>query len=413
MVWQEQTDGVLLGAFLRTQDAFFLDELVRRHGKMVLGVCRRVAGSACAEDAAQIVFISMLRRAESLSTRTNIGGWLYRAAWNVASRARRDAAARRANEIQAARQRPQPVASEFADDTAAELHRALNLLPDVYRDAIILHHLEGHTIEQVSRILEAPVGTVAARLSRGRQMLRAQMEANGIVVSSTTVAAILSEELPECALYVDWSARSMAMATLGCPVVTGTAMVAPGASAMWVSPPATRVPVPGLDSKDLPFWLKTDGIGDDVASGFGADAGGYALPPTGTPLLTTAAVMAKHGVPAAVLPAFAAGLAKLGLGLAGLLIGGLAMQGGKLLIDVAIPVGSHHSYSLNSSSSSSSAGSASSSSSSSGTTESGRDWNSAVNGVPEPSTLLLIGPLASALLLRRRSRGGPLAADAK
>ena len=36
-----------------------------------------------------------------------------------------------------------------------------------------------------------------------------------------------------------------------------------------------------------------------------------------------------------------------------------------------------------------------------------------VGGVPEPSTLLLIGPLASALLLRRRSRGGPLAADAR
>ena len=395
MVWQEQTDGVLLGAFLRTQDTLFLDELVRRHGKMVLGVCRRVAGSACAEDAAQIVFISMLRRAESLSTRAHIGGWLYRAAWNVASRARRDAAARRANEIQAARQRPQPVASEFADNTAAELHRALNLLPDAYRDAIILHHLEGNTIEQVSRILEAPVGTIAARLSRGRQMLRAQMEANGIVVSSATLAVILSDESPEagCLLYVDWHTRSMAFSTVGYPAVAGSMWASSGVPAFG-NPARTAMPVPGNPGAGTLPGLPPAGsaaglpaLGAAVGSGCAAAGAYYALRGS-----TLSAAGFMGGLKAACIAGmFMIGVPVVALGAVGA-IGAVASG----LFPATPDSGSGIERPVDSASE----------------FDSAPDYSD-VNGVPEPSTLLLIGPLASALLLRRRSRGGPLAADAR
>lgn len=217
MVYQDPSDGELLSAFLKTEDTAYLDELVRRHGPMVQRVCERVAGSICADDAAQAVFLAMVRRAESLAERPNIAGWLYRAAWNVASRSRRDLATRRANEREAARRRNVVAMPQPADDTMQQLHGAINALPEIYRDPIILHHLEGHTIEQVAGAMACPPGTVAARLSRGRLLLRRELEVRGIVLSIASLGSLLAageQSGYEGVFCVDWSARWAAMTPL-------------------------------------------------------------------------------------------------------------------------------------------------------------------------------------------------------
>src|SRR5262245_21126128 len=82
-------DGQLLERFSNTQEEDAFATLVRRHGPMVLGVCRRVLRDGhAAEDAFQATFLVLLRRARSLDRRGSVGGWLYTVAYRVAPPAR-------------------------------------------------------------------------------------------------------------------------------------------------------------------------------------------------------------------------------------------------------------------------------------------------------------------------------------
>src|SRR5262245_3413682 len=99
----EVSDGQLLERFRAAGEAPAFEALVRRHGPMVLGVCRRVLRDGhAAEDAFQATFLVLLRRAGALDRRRPLAGWLYTVAYHVALRARADAARRRRTEGAAA-----------------------------------------------------------------------------------------------------------------------------------------------------------------------------------------------------------------------------------------------------------------------------------------------------------------------
>src|SRR5438270_13249344 len=95
------TDTALLERFVAGGDEAAFELLVRRHGPMVLGLCRRLLGHAQdAEDAFQAVFLVLARKGASVRKREAVADWLYGVARRTALKARAAAARRRAREVQ-------------------------------------------------------------------------------------------------------------------------------------------------------------------------------------------------------------------------------------------------------------------------------------------------------------------------
>jgi RNA polymerase sigma factor (sigma-70 family) len=186
----ELGDAQLLETFLHCQEDAAFEALVRRHGPMVLGVCRRVLRDRHdAEDAFQATFLVLIRKAASLSKRELLANWLYGVAHRTALHACKLAARRRAKERQA-NMAQRPAGDEAIQDLLPLLDQELSRLPDKYRVPIILCDLEGKTRKEAARQLELPEGTLSTRLSRGRAMLAKRMARHGAALSVCAAAGI-------------------------------------------------------------------------------------------------------------------------------------------------------------------------------------------------------------------------------
>jgi RNA polymerase sigma factor (sigma-70 family) len=198
---ESQTDGQLLAQFLTQRDEAALTTLVRRHGPMVLGVCRRVLGNAAdAGDAFQATFLVLVRKAASLTARAVLGDWLHGVARRTAANDQRVSARRRAKEQAMAR--PEAQGRQVRDDWSPLLDEALDRLPEKYRLPIVLCELEGRTRREAAKRLGWPEGTVGGRLARGRALLAKQLARQGVAFSAGSLAAVLSQQAASACLPV-------------------------------------------------------------------------------------------------------------------------------------------------------------------------------------------------------------------
>jgi RNA polymerase sigma factor (sigma-70 family) len=188
------TDRQLLHDFLTRRDEAAFAALVRRHGPMVLGVCKRVLGSAHdAEDAFQATFLVLVKKAGSVRPPRKVGSWLHGVAYRTALHARTAAARRRAKERQMA-------AAEVRDDDPCRdllplLDEELGRLPERYRLPLVLCELEGKTRKEAARQLGWPEGTVAGRLARARALLARRLARRGAALSAGALAALAGKEV--------------------------------------------------------------------------------------------------------------------------------------------------------------------------------------------------------------------------
>jgi RNA polymerase sigma factor (sigma-70 family) len=190
------SDAELLARFVSRQEAAAFEELVRRHGPMVMRVCQRVlAHTQDAEDAFQAAFIVLARKASGIAKQGSVGSWLYGVAYRVALQIKENTSKHRlpaqgidGRTIPDARQTPAAVDGE----TRAILDQELNRLPEKYRAPLVLCYLEGKTTDEAARELGCPTGTVAGRLPRARDLLRDRLTRRGMAVSGAALATLRS-----------------------------------------------------------------------------------------------------------------------------------------------------------------------------------------------------------------------------
>jgi RNA polymerase sigma factor (sigma-70 family) len=193
----ELTDGQLLCRFIEARDQWAFESLVRRHGPMVLGVCRRLVGHAQdAEDAFQAAFLVLARRAASVVPHEAVGSWLYGVAYRTALKARALSSRRRAKEKQVrAMPEPQPIREDPREELLPLLDHELSRLPDKYRLAVVLCDLEGRSRKEVAWHLQIPEGTLSSRLTTARRILARRLRPAGLAVSAGAATVTVPGEL--------------------------------------------------------------------------------------------------------------------------------------------------------------------------------------------------------------------------
>lgn len=164
------------------KSAFDLLVLKYQH-KIIKLIMRYVRDPAEAMDVAQDAFLKAYRAIPSFRGDSAFYTWLYRIAINTAK-----------NHLVAARRRPldydldiqdpeqydmqarlkhsdTPEGLVLTEEIKATVNKAIDLLPEDLRTAIILRELEGMSYEEIAQTMECPVGTVRSRIFRAREAI--------------------------------------------------------------------------------------------------------------------------------------------------------------------------------------------------------------------------------------------------
>jgi RNA polymerase sigma factor (sigma-70 family) len=198
----DDTDVHLLERFTQARDEAAFEGLLRRHGAMVLGVCRRVLDDAdLADDAFQATFLVLARKADSIRKRPSVGSWLFGVAFRTSLKARARAVRRRIHE----RAIMQPATTEPSEEFVWRelrplLDAELDRLPEKYRAPLVLCYLEGKTNEEAARQLGWTKGTVSGRLARARDVLRQRLVRRGLDLTAGALAAALAQSTATAAV---------------------------------------------------------------------------------------------------------------------------------------------------------------------------------------------------------------------
>lgn len=186
----ELSDNEVVALTLANQEVY--GEIVRRYRDKLL---RYVKSLGCrsaedAEDVLQEVFIKAYRNLNDYDTNLKLSSWLYRIAHNQT-----------VSFFRKANIRPQPLAREedlvlwdslradgdLADDLdqnylADNVEKVLEKLDEKYRRVLVLKYLEEKSYEEISDILQKPLGTVATLLNRAKVRLKKELEQAKITI---------------------------------------------------------------------------------------------------------------------------------------------------------------------------------------------------------------------------------------
>jgi len=183
--------GSALGSRLARGDEDALEQCYARYGAVVLSYLRRYVGPDEAEDVLQRTFLDVWRHAARYDPAQSFSGWIF----TIAHRRAVDSLRRKRPvviPVEALREvvgeDGRDVAERFA--WAADVRAAMTALPEAQRETLELAYFADHTQREIAAILDVPLGTIKARMSRGTkalgQLLRDQSGGREGTTSTTT-----------------------------------------------------------------------------------------------------------------------------------------------------------------------------------------------------------------------------------
>ncbi|MDH3702959.1 MAG: sigma-70 family RNA polymerase sigma factor [Alphaproteobacteria bacterium] len=181
-------DGALVAAALRDKQAFSM--IVRRYEPPLSRYIRRLLGTSgqSVDDVLQDVFIKVYVNLNDYDRSRPFSPWIYRIARNEAMsflRKRRTEPYLLSGEegmLMLERVLDEPTVLEVLERSriGTWIRKLIAGLDPSYRDVFVLRYLEEKSYEEISEILEMPMGTVATYINRGKRRLKRDLDAIGI-----------------------------------------------------------------------------------------------------------------------------------------------------------------------------------------------------------------------------------------
>ena len=173
---------------------------MRRFAALVLCECRRVTGNSYdAEDASQLVFLALAMEIKSGTDIRQLGAWLKRVSKRQALKIVRSRTRRKRREDAVRRTELHLVDTDAPLDQAVIagiVRDAIDQLPERYRMAVVLHYFGGLTLEMIAVELKISKQAVGTRLHRGRKMLAARLDRQGVRLENGALATALAVLVP-------------------------------------------------------------------------------------------------------------------------------------------------------------------------------------------------------------------------
>lgn len=196
-------DAALLHCYVQKNSQTAFAALIDRHKRLVYMAClRELHDAPMAEDATQVVFLLLARKAASLQNAASLAGWLFRTARFAARNALRQERRRLRREQEVA-QSMKASAHELEEAAWSHLepllNPALSSLSRSDQDVIILRYLDGLNWRETALHLGVPEDAAQKRGTRALDRLRQHVDRFGLILSLSTLTTLLAEQYPQSA----------------------------------------------------------------------------------------------------------------------------------------------------------------------------------------------------------------------
>jgi RNA polymerase sigma-70 factor (ECF subfamily) len=187
MTW---TDEELVARSI-SGDAESFNELILRWERPIYALAYRTIGrEEDARDVCQETFLRAFRALPGFRGQAKFSSWLYRIALNLCRdwvrRERRTPVVQPPEDVDLMEMAAAAEPSESIEDLVARkdqiraIERAMALLPEEQRTAIVLKEYHGLTFQEIADLVGCPLSTVKTRLYQGLTVLRRELSKSGV-----------------------------------------------------------------------------------------------------------------------------------------------------------------------------------------------------------------------------------------